>query len=254
MQHIHAASPELNEHQDHQAAKTRGPVQQIIQQWLARIAAGDSRNTATMDMAKALQRNRPAIYANLVELAEGAVPKDQSRKRPFGFRQVDNAFRHAFKNRGIVRFDHRPEARRKHPHCEHPNNGLYAVIIGSGLKTVYTLCCRCLEEIPRTDASGRKIRGPLAYDSLPAGTGIGALEVVADLRGTVCRYCDSTEGVELNHYAPWEYFPEDAFKYETGYLCKACHRRFHQTIKAVIERMIQEALKAHAHDSEKKAA
>jgi hypothetical protein len=219
----------------------RGPMKEIMERHLDRIRAGESRNMVTLAMAKSFRNEWAAIAQVWVDLVNQAIVPEGKKDRPFGFRQVDDCFRAAFKDRGLARFDKRPDARRANPNCVHPTNGLYAVIIDSGLKHVYTLCNTCLGEIPRPNEVGLKIRGPLLHDSLPAGTDIHKLEVVADLSGTLCDYCDSPE-VELHHYAPWKLFPTDAFKYKTGYLCKPCHRRFHRTFKDWVAAAVAAAL------------
>lgn len=237
----------------------RGSLKEITNRALDRIRAGGSRNMATLAMFRSIFHDeRGDVCQWWVDMVNQViVPEGKRERRPFGIRQVDDCIRAASKTRAVPKFDKRPDARRANPNCAHPApHSLYAVIIDSGLKQVYTLCNTCLLEIPRPNEVGLPIRGPLLYDSLPAGTDISKLEVVADLSGTLCKYCNSP-GVEEHHYASWEVFPTDAFKYDTGYLCKPCHARFKKTEKdfyaAKTATAVAKAL-AKYHVSEKKAA
>ena len=238
--------------------QSRGSLKEITNRALDRIRAGESRNMVTLAMARSIIHDeRGDIFQMWVDMVNQVIGPGKREKRPFGIRQVDDCFRAASKKRAMPKFDRRPDARRAHPNCTHPApHGLYAVVIDSGLKHVYTLCNTCLEEIPRPNEVGLKIRGPVLHDSLPAGTDIDKLEVVADLSGTLCEYCNSP-GVEEHHYASWKLFPTDAFKYATGYLCKPCHDRFEKTERDFYAEMTAKAVAkalAKYHDSEQKAA
>jgi len=43
-----------------------------------------------------------------------------------------------------------------------------------------------------------------------------------------CEVCDANEG-ELHHWAP-QYLFQDAEKWPTSYLCRACHNRWHDLV------------------------
>jgi hypothetical protein len=45
-----------------------------------------------------------------------------------------------------------------------------------------------------------------------------------------CERCGSTHGTQLHHYAPKSVF-NDADNWATGYLCDACHKEWHVTIR-----------------------
>jgi hypothetical protein len=42
-----------------------------------------------------------------------------------------------------------------------------------------------------------------------------------------CEHCGRVDGVELHHWAPRGQF-EDFDTWPTGWLCRACHRRWHE--------------------------
>jgi hypothetical protein len=48
-----------------------------------------------------------------------------------------------------------------------------------------------------------------------------------------CEACgDEVSGVELHHWAPWSVFGEDAMHWPVSYLCRKCHRLWHDKMAA----------------------
>lgn len=68
----------------------------------------------------------------------------------------------------------------------------------------------------------------LAY-SLIAGLDEERIPVLTHHNVTPCERCGSEEGSEVHHWAPFHLF-DDADKWPTSHLCKACHSLWHSIV------------------------
>jgi len=96
---------------------------------------------------------------------------------------------------------------------------------GNGRRYYFLACAAC----------GRSCGGQILHAKLTADEKANA--VVADDRVAsrpACARCGSkTGGVELHHWAPFSRFT-DFHLWPTAPLCRACHRRWHETMNGYV--------------------
>jgi hypothetical protein len=59
---------------------------------------------------------------------------------------------------------------------------------------------------------------------------VDVLPVVEYAQQRICEHCKQLEFCEEHHYAPKEFFGDDADNWPTGWLCVECHERWHERI------------------------
>ena len=74
---------------------------------------------------------------------------------------------------------------------------------------------------------------PISSRSLPPHTPGVDMPVHDDNAGPYCERCAAPHA-ELHHWAPRHAF-DDADNWPTGWLCRACHRRWHATVISTVE-------------------
>jgi len=58
-----------------------------------------------------------------------------------------------------------------------------------------------------------------------------------------CEVCEASD-VELHHWAPREWFQQEAEKWPKGYLCKGCHRYWHEVAERAAARLTVRILRS----------
>lgn len=104
-------------------------------------------------------------------------------------------------------------------------DSLVRAISPNGAARVYHQCRACGENTfkPARWLSHNRVRWALVTGN------VDELPIVEDQRGGMrCEVCDVAEG-EWHHWAPQAMFP-DADKWPMSYLCRPCHKRWHQTV------------------------
>lgn len=101
--------------------------------------------------------------------------------------------------------------------------------IASGA-TVYPIYCAACGEVfskyvkKRIAQEYARENGPLQYVKTKTEEYIEKKQIQIK-----CEVCDSNEA-ELHHWAPQYLFGEEADQWPVGYLCRACHRKWHDLV------------------------
>ena len=97
--------------------------------------------------------------------------------------------------------------------------GLFRLVNGGGHVGAALVCGRC--------GAGVRL---VSLDTLRrARISVSSLPLLSDNRTVRCERCDEI-GAELHHWAPQVLFP-DADAWPMAFLCVACHRLWHQTMR-----------------------
>lgn len=101
--------------------------------------------------------------------------------------------------------------------------------IASGA-TVYPIYCTACGEVfakyvkKRIAQEYARENGPLQYVKTKTAEYIEKKQIQIK-----CEVCDANEG-ELHHWAPQYLFGDEADRWPIGYLCRACHRKWHDLV------------------------
>lgn len=101
--------------------------------------------------------------------------------------------------------------------CRHEFWEVGRARISSGAVQVKSRCLRCKDMLGTHPSSDFDLDAlPWLYDRPSPAS---------------CERCGSTDGVELHHWAPREFFGDEADAWPTGWLCTACHARWHDAMR-----------------------
>ena len=98
---------------------------------------------------------------------------------------------------------------------------LFVRVQSNGIKLWNIRCLNC------KDVLG----GAIAYRNVPSEARLSIPIEIRPDPGQSCARCGEwKDGVELHHWAPWEFFI-DAWKWPTSYLCRSCHGKWHKIMR-----------------------
>lgn len=102
----------------------------------------------------------------------------------------------------------------------HPDAKLGVTITVSGVRQVVIFCLSCNNQMS-TAVPHHMVKCDI--DDLP---------VFRDRRDpNPCEACGATTGTEVHHWAPWHLFGDEAANWPTSFLCRSCHRRWHEVTR-----------------------